>query len=197
MRIVKEGEQKKAFCPGCGKITGTYVLRDFPINNNENIVKNILALACNNCNATIASPAQSTPHIYAEIRVKHSVEVRVPAHFIDILYMAVNQIDKDLDENFYKTIIMYYIDEIHSGHIPYNSLKSLLEQDIAEAKSSKRVSLKINVKQHTAINDIIAKNESSNQSELIKAIILRIYFDILVTKDKKVINKLKKIGQYF
>ena len=166
MRIVKEGDQQKAFCPACGKITGTYVLRDFSVNNNENIVKNVLALACNNCDATVASPAQTTPHIYAEIRAKHSVEVRVPAHFIDILYMAVNQINKDLDENFYKTIIMYYIDEIHSGHISYDSLKSLLEQEIAEAKSSKRVSLKINVKQHTAINDIIAKNETLKISNI-------------------------------
>lgn len=197
MRIVKEGDQKSAFCPACGKITGTYLLRDFYTNDNKNVVKNILALVCNNCNADIASPAQSTPHIYAEIRVKHSVEVRVPAHFIDILYMAVNKINKDLDENFYKTIIMYYLDEIHSGNISYESLKSLLSLDIADAKSSKRISLKINTKQNSSITEIIEKNQDSSQSELIKCIILKIYFDILVDKNKKIINKLKKVSLYF
>lgn len=197
MRIVKEGDQKSALCPACGKITGTYLLRDFYLNDNRNVVKNILALVCNNCNADIAYPAQSTPHIHAEIRVKHSVEVRVPAHFIDILYMAVNKIDKDLDENFYKTIIMYYVDEIHSGNISYESLKSLLSLDVADAKSSKRISLKINTKQNSSITEIIEKNQDSSQSELIKCIILKIYFDILVDKNKKIINKLKKVSLYF
>lgn len=197
MRIIKEGDAQIAICNHCGKITGHYVLRNLISSETEIVIKNILALVCDNCGATVATPAQSTPAIKYGLSIKHSIEVRVPAHFIDILNLAVQKIDPNLNENFYKTIILYYINLFHSKKKNVYELKSLLDLDIAKAKASKKLSLKINEKQNNVLQEVINQQSIFKQSELIKIIILAIYYDILCEKDKDVILNLQKFSFIF
>lgn len=74
MLIRKENDKSKAICYSCEKVVkGTYKVRDvdFNFNDQSSTVKDILVLVCDNCNKTVATPAQSTPKIkeaYDKIR---------------------------------------------------------------------------------------------------------------------------------
>lgn len=198
MKIFKEGDPQTAICNHCGQITtGHYALRNLISSETEIVIKNILALVCDNCGTTIATPAQSTPAIKYGLSIKHAIEIRIPAHFIDILNMAVQKIDPSLNETFYKTIILYYIQLFHSQKKNGHELKSFLNLDIAKAKASKRLSLKINGKQHAIFQEVLEQYGFSQQSDFIKMIIIAIYYDILCEHDKVIIQKLRKFSFIF
>lgn len=60
----QEGDQSKAFCSDCaGLVATTFQRRDVPLSNGRGIVEQVLAAVCNQCNAVVATPAQSTPAI--------------------------------------------------------------------------------------------------------------------------------------
>jgi len=197
MKIFKEGDTQTAICNHCGQIKGHYALRNLISIETDIMIKNILALVCNNCGATVATPAQSTPAIKYGLSIKHAIEVRIPAHFVDILNLAVQKIDPGLNENFYKTIMLYYIQLFHSQKKNGHELKSFLNLDIAKAKASKRLSLKINGKQHAVFQEILEKYGFSQQSDFIKMIIIAIYYDILCEQDKVIIQNLRKFSFIF
>ena len=76
-----------------GPVTVTYGYRDVPFNDSNGVAKNIMAGICDRCGQVIVIPAQSEPAIsQARKRVEHSLEVNIPAAYIDILDAAVMRI---------------------------------------------------------------------------------------------------------
>lgn len=196
MKIFKEGDTNRAICPQCGIVEGKYLLRDIKVQRADEIltVKNLLVLVCNFCDATIASPAQSTPLIRSVLTQKHSLETRIPAHFKDILNLAIQKINPELDEAFYKTLLLFYIKILDKDLKAQNNAFLLLSGDMAIAPLSSRISLKINKAQHEIIDGIIARGIFPNKTQLVKAVILSVYNDILLNKNKENIEKLKQIS---
>ncbi len=198
MRFVKEGEKGKAICNLCGVTTITYSLRNVDFSDKSGTVKDILTGVCDNCKEVISIPAQSTAKIKAEYnKVRKSIEVRVPAHFIDILDIACQKIDKNLDESFFRAIVMFYIHSLNSGDIIAKDIKKLLSSDFAKAKSSKRLSFKITEKTEKEFINLIYLLGLKNKSDIIKGIILKINEDIVQPKHPKHLNKLKSIASAF
>lgn len=68
MIMKKEGDKSKGICYECGKkVEATYKIRDVKFKDVEGSVKDILVLVCDECDKTIATPAQSTPAIKATL----------------------------------------------------------------------------------------------------------------------------------
>jgi len=64
VKIFKAGDQTNASCYRCEKfVPTTFKIRDVPVSEDRGVVKNILVGVCDNCDAVIFTPNQSTPAI--------------------------------------------------------------------------------------------------------------------------------------
>lgn len=198
MRFVKEGEKGKAICNSCGLTNTTYLLRDLPFSDNSGTVKDILAGVCDICNEVVSIPAQSTAKIKAEYnKTRKPLEVRVPAHYIDILILASQKIDKELDESFFKTLVTFYVHKLMKKTTDKATFETLLNSELAKAKSSKRLSFKLTERTEKELSYLISSIGIKNKSELIKGIILKINEDIVQPKTPKYFNELKNLATAF
>ncbi|MFN8672916.1 MAG: hypothetical protein U0457_12645 [Candidatus Sericytochromatia bacterium] len=198
MRFVKENDKGKAVCSSCGLTTITYLLKDVPFSNKSGTVKNILAGVCDKCNEVITIPAQSTAAIKSEYnKTRKPLEIRVPAHYIDILNLACQKIDKDLDESFFKPLLTFYVHGLKKENCIKLDAKILLNSDLAKAKSSKRLSFKLSNKTEKELMELVDYLKIKNKSELIKAIILKINEDIVQSKKPKNFTELKNLAYAF
>lgn len=198
MRIVKEGDTRQVICHNCGKSQATYLLRDVNFNDKSGTVKNILAAVCNNCNEVVSIPAQSTPKIKEEYeKIRASLEVRVPAHFLDILNVASQKINPAVDDNFSRALILYYIHALNSGRYEQQDLAKLLNGDLAKAKASKRISIKITPWQLNELNELMAKQHIEKNTDVIKAVILKIHEDIIQNDKPEKLTELRNVAAAF
>ena len=198
MRFVIEGEKGKAICNSCGVTTITYSLRNVNFSDKSGTVKDILSGVCDKCHEVITIPAQSTAKIKSEYnRVRKPLEVRVPAHYIDILNIACQKIDSNLDESFFKALVIFYIHDLSTGKISINGFDKLLNSNIAKAKLSKRLSFKITERTENDFGKLIYLLGIKSKSEIIKGIILKINEDIVQPKHPKHLSKLKTLATDF
>lgn len=196
MRLVKEEDKGKAVCSNCGLSNITYRLRDVDFSDKRGTVKNILVGVCDNCGQIVSIPKQSMPLIKSEYnKTLKPLETRVPAHFIDILNIAVKIIDVDLDETFTKQLFLYYLHNLNKGK-KYNTsqISKLLNSEIAQAKSSKRFSIKISDKTEKEIEHYVSFWGLKSKSDLVKIIILNIYNDIVEPSEPMHLDELKSIA---
>ncbi|MBP2167344.1 hypothetical protein J2125_000536 [Erwinia toletana] len=198
MRIVKEGDTRKVLCHQCGQSTATYRLRDVNFSDGSGMVKNILAGVCDQCDEVVSIPAQCTPQIKTAFEQrKLPLEVRVPAHYLDILNVATQKIDASLNEDFNKALILYYLHALTTGHYPQTQLKMLLSSDLADAKSSKRISMKVSQRQLEELNAIMQQQSMKKNSDVVKAVILKIHEDIIQEKNLAVLPELRGVAAAF
>lgn len=195
MRIVKEGDKRQVICHNCGRSETTYLLRDVDFDDNSGTVKNILAAVCDKCHEVVSIPAQSTPKIKAEYKkTKAPLEVRVPAHYLDVLNIATQKINPELDESFNRYLVLYYIHALSTGHYAQQGLSDLLIADFAKAKASKRLSMRVNASQLAALNSIMSAQHLKKNTDVIKAVILKINEDIVQNKGPEKLTELRNVA---
>lgn len=198
MKIVKEGDSRQVICPDCGLCEATYTLRDVDFSDKSGTVKNILAAVCNQCDQVVAIPSQSTAKIKAQYnKVKKPIDVRIPAHYLDILNLAAQKIDATVSDHFNKALILYYLHALSTERYPPRNLKSLLKLDIADAKASKRLSMKVNEKSIEEIRILMLKQGLKNNTEVFRSVILHINEDIVQTKAPKNLSELQNFAAAF
>lgn len=198
MKIVKEGDQRQVVCETCGLITATYRLRDIEFSDGSTTVRNVLAGVCDSCDTVVSIPSQSTAKVRAEYnKVKTSVDVRLPAHYLDILNLAAQIIAPDLPESFNKPLILYYLHALSSGRYSSTDLHLLLNTDLAKAKSSKRLSLKLNQQSLAEINVLMQSQGLQSNTEVFKLVILKINEDIVQQKALTRLPELRNLAAAF
>ncbi|WPD76542.1 hypothetical protein OGM23_04045 [Dickeya fangzhongdai] len=195
MRIVKEGDKRQVICHNYGRSEATYLLRDVDFDDNSGTVKNILAAVCDKCHEVVSIPAQSTPKIKAEYKkTKAPLEVRVPAHYLDVLNIATQKINPELDESFNRYLVLYYIHALSTGHYALQGLSDLLIADFAKAKASKMLSMRVNASQLAALNSIMSAQHLKKNTDVIKAVILKINEDIVQNKGPEKLTELRNVA---
>ena len=192
MKILKVGDKQKAACHVCEAFEPiTFLLRDVPFSDESGIVKNVLAGVCDKCKNVVVIPHQSTPAIQKQLESQRkSVEVRVPAHMIDILNLASYDLCGSID--FVPTLIKFYIHALSTNEISSKGISKFSTSDLYKGKAQKRFSIKGKIiEKDLASLKKITKIEKT--STLFKSIILKINDDILINKDIKTITHLKYI----
>lgn len=198
MKIVKEGDKKQVICPSCGLSNATYQLRDIDFSDQSGTVKNVLASVCDSCHQVVSIPKQSTAKVRAEYnKVKTPVDLRIPAHFLDILTLASLKIDPTLTESFNKPLVLYYLHALSSGRYPAQNLSQLLKTDAAKAKASKRLSLKLNTKTMSEVETLMQVQGLKSNTEVFRSLILKINEDIVQTDKPKHLNELQNFAAAF
>lgn len=198
MKIVKEGDKKQVICSNCGLASATYELRDIDFSDQSGTVKNVLASVCESCDQVVSIPKQSTAKVRAEYnKIKTAVDLRVPAHFLDILTLASLKIDPTLTDSFNKPLVLYYLHALSSGRYPAQNLNKLLKTDTAKAKASKRLSLKLNSKTMSEVEALMQAQGLKNNTEVFRSLILKINEDIVQTDKPKHLNELQNFAAAF
>lgn len=198
MKIVKEGDKRQVVCPSCGLSNATYLLRDIDFSDGSGTVKNVLAGVCDVCSEIVSIPKQSTATVQAEYnKIKTPVDLRVPAHYLDILRLASLKIDPTLTDSFNKPLMLYYLHALSSGRYSAQNLAALLNSDLAKAKASKRLSLKLNDKSLLEIEALMVSQGLKSNSEVFKSLILKINEDIVQPKTPKHLSELQNFAAAF
>ena len=192
MKILKVGDKEKAICNTCQALVGvTYQLRDVPFSDQSGVVKDVLVGVCDGCDTVAVLPYQSTPKIKQQLaKQRASLEIRVPAHMLDILGLASAELGGDTD--FIYNIIKYYLHALSNGQLPVKDMDKYLLSDLAKGKAQKRLSLKgKNVAYDVEQLKKMAHIEST--SDLIKSVVLKINDDILVHRNAKPMKFLRSL----
>src|SRR3989338_585811 len=111
MKLFKAGDKGKAICESCKEIAPTtFAYRDVPFSDSPGKVKGILVSVCDKCDSVVAVPSQSTPAIKAarETATK-SIEVNLPASYIELLDLAAFKIDAKATAELRKRLLAFYI----------------------------------------------------------------------------------------
>jgi len=193
MNIWKVDDKSKAACANCGAFVDvTYALRDVPLSDESDIVKDVLVGVCDRCDSVCLLPHQSVPKVTRTMdRQRKPVDSRVPAHMLDILNCASRQVGGSAD--FVPQLIKYYLHALAKKDISSTYLVRYLQSDLASGKAQKRISLKGKYV-FEDIEKLKAQAKLDSTSDLIRSVILKINDDILQKKSKKSIKVLEGIA---
>jgi len=188
MKIYKEGDKSKAICPDCGMVETVFMSRDVPIKGTAMTAKNILAGVCSQCEKVISIPQQSAPYVKEALhKERKPLEVRIPQHFNDILANASIKIGGEYTSSLVNFLIKYYIHSLYDDARAISRLSKVYENSalMDKTKSNNRLSVKIDKKILNELKEIRIHSNFKNETEVVKAIVLKINDDIVQEKDKK------------
>ncbi len=196
MKIYKVGDVEQAVCETCKSIkTAVFGLKNVPLSDNSSTVKNVLVGSCESCLEVIVIPHQSTPIINKKVMTqKKSLEIRVPAHMLDILNLASEELGGNTE--FSTPLIKYYLHLLSEQEQPLDDLVKYLESDLAQGISQKRISLKGRFVADE-VNRIKLKANINSTTDILKAVVLRINNDVLVKPQPRMLNKLRSVAAAF
>ena len=193
MKIVKLEDKSTAACETCNAFVDvTYRLRDVPLSDGSEIVRDVLAGVCDICDNVCILPHQSVPNVSKTMqRQRKPIDSRVPAHMLDILNLASAAVGGGSD--FIPNMMKYYLHALAVNDMSPGRLARYLKSDLAAGKSQKRISLK-----GRRVSEDIAKVKEltnlSSTSDVVKSVILKINDDILQKKSKRPIKALESIA---
>lgn len=192
MKILKVGDTQKAACNHCKRFENvTYKLRSVPFSDGKGVVKNVLVGVCDRCNSVAVLPHQSTPAVRKQLEVRRkSLESRVPAHMIDILNLASEELSGGTD--FVPGLIKFYIHALSSNEISPRDISKYLASDLATGKSQKRISIKGRLVAEE-LSHLKELTKIASTTDVIKGVVLKINDDVLVKKKPKTIRALKTV----
>lgn len=146
----------------------------------------------------ISIPKQSTAKVRSEYnKIRTPVDIRLPAHYLDILTLATQRIDPNLPDYFNKPLVLYYLHALSSGRYQAENLHLLLDSEIAKAKASKRFSLKLNDSTLNEIKLLMNAQGLKNNTDVFKTIILKINEDIVQSKNPQNLPELQSLAAAF
>jgi RNase P subunit RPR2 len=191
MKIFKLGEKSKGVCNNCKKfVPTTFKLCTVPLSSGKGSVDDILAATCDKCDHVVSIPQQSTPRIKEALNTKkHSIEVRLPRHLLDILLLASDSFEIGNPELLKDSLIRHYIGRVESDKNLIKTIKKLSQSDFAKG-AGYRLSLKVNDAIFERF-ERIRKHTSLNKTQILKGLILLINEDILQHPLKKKLNEVE------
>ena len=198
MRIVKEGDKGQAICEDCRKMVNlTYMLRDIPYGDEDQeigLIKELLVGVCDECGEVIVTPPQSTPQIRDALTAhRKPVELRLPRHLIDILNLAATKLEAENPSAMTSFLLRYFLHFYFEHKEKRKELKKLLSHELLkDAPASSRLSLKFGKRIYGEMTFLLKEMDLS-QSELVKALIIKVHEEILSGKSEE-FEKLKSIS---
>lgn len=192
MKILKVGDTQVVACNHCKAFESvTFQLCDVPFSDGSGIVKNVLAGVCDKCKTIAVIPHQSTPVIKKQLESQRkSIEVRVPAHLIDILNLASYELCGSID--FVPTLMKFYIHALSTNEISPKDIPVYLHSDLSKGKAQKRLSLK-GKKIESDLAELKKITNIKQTSSLFRGLILKINNDLLINKNAQTISSLNEI----
>ncbi len=186
MKLFIDGEKSRAICSHCkDMVPVTFMRRDVPFSDGKGAAQDILVGVCGVCDQVVSIPAQSTPAI-SESRKKalKSIEVRLPAIYLDVLDLAAFTLEPESSPDFRKDLICYYIHDLAQDPNRIQRLFNAHKLSVVNFSSknikipSKRLSMKVSEKLKTELRSLEDETELST-TELLKSVVCDIQREVL------------------
>lgn len=199
MRLLKPGEKKSALCHRDGRVTATFAYKDVPFRDGRGIAKNVLVGVCDVCGDAIVVPAQSTPAIAAaRKRIDRSLEVNIPATFVDALDAAIVRVAANPTADFRKQLLVFYINRYAAGEESPGELAKLANRYASffsvSTAPNKRLSMKLSEATDDRLEEIRARFDLS-KTDLVKSLVMKIYGDIVEPAKPRHQRELSQIAE--
>lgn len=193
MKIYTEGEKSKGLCEVCKKLVPTtFKVSSVTLSSGKGKVDDILAAKCDHCDHIVSIPQQSSPRIKEVLsNKKHSIEVRLPIHLLDILILASDQFKMGAPDQLKDSLVRYYIALADTDKAISKKVKKFSESEFAKG-SGYRLSFKVNQAIYERFIHLMVQTKL-NKTQLLKGLILQINEDVLQKPQKKIINDLAKV----
>lgn len=194
MKIFKVGDKSKGICSKCKELVPTtFEICSAPLQSGRVHVDDVLAAKCDYCDHIVSIPQQSAPRIKEALNTKkHSIEVRLPRHLLDILFVASDKFGIGNPDSLKDSLIRYYISRAQSDKDLLKSLKMLSTSELGQGVATYRLSLKVNQAIFDRFEQIM-KATSLNKTQLIKSLILKINDDVLQRPVEKRLNEIESV----
>lgn len=197
MKLHYAGEKGKAVCDTDGLTTTTFDYRDVPFSDRPGVVKDILVSVCDKCGDIVGIPPQSTPAIKAkrELATK-SIEANLPAAYIDALRLASFRIDSSIRQDFYKYLIVFYVETLLSDKKAIKALckiKPSAAFTMASKAAKRRLSLKVTESIYRDF-DTMKTIAGVSQTDLIKCLVHKIDQDIIAPERPQRLAELQTLA---
>ena len=143
MKIYEAGEKSQAICEHCKSLVPTtFKYRDVPFDDGSGNVKDILVAVCDNCDAVVAIPAQSTPAIKrARDNAEITLEVSVSARDLAVLDFVAWRIDEAATARFRKSLIAHFLKRLEDDPEAPQRLAEKNKQFASARKGPNRVNI--------------------------------------------------------
>lgn len=207
MRLYQPGDTSKAICPHCGRLVSTtFAYRDVPFDDGSGTVKGILAAVCDECEAVVAIPAQSTPAIRRAREVAEvALEVSIPAPEVEILDAAAYRVDPAATTRFRKTLFAFYLQRLRHDESKAGALCRNFEAwRAARAKTVKRLTPGIRIPNRRLSFKISARTDDDvrwvmeasgmNRTDTVRSIVMEIERDLLTPRAPRDLRHLQDIA---
>ncbi|MCC5045590.1 hypothetical protein VDQ16_21680 [Xanthomonas campestris pv. campestris] len=198
MKFFMPGDKKSALCHRDGRVMTTFGYRDVPFRDGNGVVQNVLVGTCDVCGDAILIPAQSTPAIAAaRKKVEHSLEVNIPATFVDALDAAIVRVTAHPSPDFRKQLLVYYVNRYAAGEEDSGELKRLINGTSVLLKSKTVPKRRLSMKFNGVIDGRIEKIREDtllSKTDLVKSIAIKIYDDIVQPDEPKHHKALSEIA---
>lgn len=193
MKLFIDGEKSRAICSHCKTMVNTtFMRRDVPFSDKKGVAQDILVGVCDACEQVVSIPAQSTPAI-ADARKKalKSIEVRLPAIYLDLLDLAAFSVAPDATSDFRKGMLCYFIHDLAQDPKGVRRLMAAHRKSISAFNETpkiprRRFSMKVSEKLKCEIVTLEQRSELST-TDLLKSVVFDIQNDVLEKpKDEKI-----------
>lgn len=200
MKLHRFGEKGKAVCENCEEVVSTtFAYRDVPLGDGPGKVRDILVALCDKCGSLVAVPPQSTPAIKAarETATK-SIEVSLPAPYVEALDLAAFRIDPNASSEFRKRLLAYYIHRCASEEDGPVAMPSIIDNTspnfvVDRAIPRRRLSFKVTPRLDSDIKRIM-RISNLNRTDVIKGLVMLIDKDIVRPRKPKHLTELKRLA---
>ncbi len=195
MRILREGQRRRAICPNCeGIVEIRYEYRTIHLEESDLDVENVLVGVCEECDEVVSIPAQSTPKLkQARARKEESLEARVPQHLDDIVYIIADRLDVSA-KHLRSALLRYYFNEVRLNKATARRVFRLACSDLARGKQDARISLRIAPELHTATWCAATEAGFRTRADLVRGILLAAKEDVLEGRAKSRRKELERIA---
>lgn len=197
MKLFHENEKIDGLCEDDGRVRATLRYRDHELEGGLGVVRNVLVSVCDLCDQTIGIPHQSTPAIRdARQRAVASVELNLPAIYVDMIDAAVFRVDPESNAEMRKRVLVYYLARYVREEDRMHELNAILAKDVGARPGmpTRRLSFKFSASAVKLLEAAMART-GLNRTDLTKALIAKIGEDLIEPASPPLLPELSLLAQ--
>ena len=184
MKIWKKGDEVRVPCPNCGRKTDAmFQRRSVPVSAPKAVAENVLVAVCKECDGIAMIPRQSTPKLREAVqKPKETLNVRVPGHLEDVLYLLIDRIGPGGDSG-KSPVLKYLLHEFGNNAEFARRVKNHLQDDLTQGAADQDVSVRVPSYILVAVDQMAEMVGIKNRSEVVRGILASAKEDVLEDRD--------------
>lgn len=193
MKIWKDGDKSRGLCPSCQRKTNIVFQRRSVTQSAPAVTAEaVLVAVCQECDGIAMIPHQSMPKLREAIQnPKETLNVRIPAHLEDVLYMLIDRVAHGW-KNGTSPVLKYLLHEFGNNPKYARRVKDHLEDELAQGNAGADVSVRVPSYILLAADQMAKLVGIANRSEVVRGILVSAKMDVLESGDPDLMSDMQR-----